>query len=429
MPRLLVSVVIILWSIGGFAAISLDRIVAVVNEEIVLESELEQMVYTVGDQLEAKGIPLPPDDILKQRVLERLVMQHLQLQLAERTGIRVGDETLNQALHRIAENNELTLSQFRDVLEQDGYDFPAFRENIREELIISQLHRREIDDRVTVSEAEVDNFLTTQKKQGNQDVEYHLAHILVTVPEAASPEQVQAAKARAEQILYQLRQGADFQKVAIGYSDGQQALEGGDLGWRKMGQLPTLFVDIVPKLQVGEISELIRSPSGFHIVKLQDRRGEEQQVVTQTHARHILIRADELTSEQAVQLRLSQLRQRVLQGDDFSELAQAHSDDKASALKGGDLGWISPGQMILRFEEAMSSLGPGEISEPFKTQFGWHVVQVLERRKQNMTEEFNRNRARMEIRQRKIEEELGNWLRQLRDEAYVEYRLETVEGL
>jgi peptidyl-prolyl cis-trans isomerase SurA len=196
-----------------------------------------------------------------------------------------------------------------------------------------------------------------------------------------------------------------------------------------MGQLPTLFVDIVPKLQVGEISELIRSPSGFHIVKLQDRRGEEQQVVTQTHARHILIRADELTSEQAVQLRLSQLRQRVLQGDDFSELAQAHSDDKASALKGGDLGWISPGQMILRFEEAMSSLGPGEISEPFKTQFGWHVVQVLERRKQNMTEEFNRNRARMEIRQRKIEEELGNWLRQLRDEAYVEYRLETVEGL
>jgi peptidyl-prolyl cis-trans isomerase SurA len=429
MRRLLISIFTIFWFINSFAATTLDRIVAVVNEEIVLESELEQMVHTVEDQLGARGASLPSSDMLEQQVLERLVIQHLQLQLADRTGIRIGDETLNQALHRIAENNKLTLSQFRDVLEQDGYDFPAFRESIRKELIISQLHKRDIDDHVTVSEAEVDNFLATQKKQGNQDVQYHLAHILVTVPEAASPEQVQIAKARAEQILHQLQQGADFQKVAIAYSDGQQALEGGDLGWRKMGQLPTLFVDVVPKLQVGETSPLIRSPSGFHIVRLQDRRGEEERVVTQTHARHILIQADELTSEQDIHLRLSQLRQRVLQGDDFSELARAHSDDKGSALKGGDLGWISPGQMIPRFEEVMSSLESGEISKPFKTQFGWHMIQVLDRRQQNMTEEFNRNKARMEIRQRKIEEELESWLRQLRDEAYVEYRLDTPEGL
>lgn len=425
MRRLLVAVLAVFWSMGSFGATILDRIVAVVNEEVVLESELEQMVHTVQEQLVAKGTPLPPDYMLEQQVLERLVMQQLQLQLAARTGIRVGDETLNQALRRIAEDNGLTLSQFRDVLEQDGYNFPSFRENIRRELIISQLHKREINDRVTVSEAEIDNFLTTQRKRGNQDVQYQLGHVLIAVPEAASPEQLQAARAKGEQLLRQLREGMDFQKAALAYSDGQQALEGGNLGWRKMGQLPTLFVDVVPKLQVGEISELIRSPSGFHIVKLLDRRGEEQQVVTQTHARHILLRTDELTSNRDARLRLGQLRQRALQGDDFSELAQAHSDDKASALKGGDLGWISPGQMIPRFEEVMRSLDPGEISEPFQTQFGWHVVQVLDRRQQNMTEEFNRNRARMEIRQRKIEEELENWLRQLRDEAYVEYRLDS----
>lgn len=428
MQRLLISIFTICWFMNSFAATSLDRIVAVVNEEIILESELAQMIHTVEAQLGARGAPLPPDDMLEKQVLERLIMQHLQLQLADRTGIRVGDETLNQALQHIAENNKLTLSQFRDVLEKDGFDFPAFRESIRKEIIVSQLHKREIDDHVTVSESEIDNFLTTQKKQGNQDVQYHLAHILVAIPEAASPEEIQAAKARAEQILHQLQQEADFQKVAIAYSDGQQALEGGDLGWRKMGQLPTLFVDVVPKLQVGEVSPLIRSPSGFHIVKLVDRRGEQEQVITQTHARHILIRADELTSDQDIQLRLSQLRQRVLQGEDFSKLARAHSDDKASAIKGGDLGWVSPGQMIPRFEEVMLSLDPAEISKPFKTQFGWHVIQVLERRKQNMTEEFNRNKAQMEIRQRKIEEDLENWLRQLRDEAYVEYRLDMPEG-
>ncbi|MGR6036412.1 MAG: peptidylprolyl isomerase [Candidatus Nitrosoglobus sp.] len=428
MQRLLISIFTICWFMNSFAATSLDRIVAVVNEEIILESELAQMIHTVEAQLGAREAPLPPDDMLEKQVLERLIMQHLQLQLADRTGIRVGDETLNQALQHIAENNKLTLSQFRDVLEKDGFDFPAFRESIRKEIIVSQLHKREIDDHVTVSEAEIDNFLTTQKKQGNQDVQYHLAHILVAIPEAASPEEIQAAKARAEQILHQLQQEADFQKVAIAYSDGQQALEGGDLGWRKMGQLPTLFVDVVPKLQVGEVSPLIRSPSGFHIVKLVDRRGEEEQVITQTHARHILIRADELTSDQDIQLRLSQLRQRVLQGEDFSKLARAHSDDKASAIKGGDLGWVSPGQMIPRFEEVMLSLDPAEISKPFKTQFGWHVIQVLERRKQNMTEEFNRSKAQMEIRQRKIEEDLENWLRQLRDEAYVEYRLDMPEG-
>ncbi len=423
MGRLIISLFAIGWISHSYAATILDRIVAVVNDEVVLESELEHRARTIEEQLTAKGTPLPPDYVLEQQVLERLIIERLQLQLAARTGIRVGDEALNQTLERIAANNNLTLSEFRNVLERDGYHFPAFRENIRSELIISQLQKREIADHVKVSEAEIDNFLTTQKSQGNQKIEYHLAHILIAVPRAATPEQVQAAKAKAKALLHRLQGETDFQKAALAYSDGQQALEGGDLGWRKVSQLPTLFVDVVPELAVGEVSNLLRSSSGFHIIKLLERRGGEQQVITQTHARHILIRTDDLTSDQDAELQLNQLRQRIMQGDKFTELAQSHSDDKISALKGGDLGWVNPGQMIPLFEEVMNSLERGEISRPFKSPFGWHIVQVLGRRQQNMTEESNRNRARMAILQRKIEEERESWLRQLRDEAYVDYRL------
>lgn len=425
MGRLILSLFAVGWISHGFAATVLDRIVAVVNDEVVLESELDYRVRAIEDQLAAKGTPLPPDYVLEQQVLERLIIERLQLQLAARTGIRVGDEALNQTLERIAANNGLTLSEFHDALERDGYDFPSFRENIRNELIISQLQKREIADHVKASEAEIDNFLTTQKNQGNPRVECHLAHILITVPRAATPEQVQTAKAKAKALLNRVQGKVDFQKAALAYSDGQQALEGGDLGWRKLSQLPTLFVDVVPKLHVGEVSGLLRSPSGFHIVKLLDRRGggQQQQVVTQTHARHILIRTDDLTSDQDAKQQLSQLRQQIMQGDQFTELARSHSDDKLSALKGGDLGWISPGQMIPLFEEVMNSLEPGEISQPFESHFGWHIVQVLERRQQNMTEEFKRNKARMAIRQRKIEQERESWLRQLRAEAYIDYRL------
>ncbi|BAW80738.1 peptidyl-prolyl cis-trans isomerase [Candidatus Nitrosoglobus terrae] len=428
MQKLLIGIFTLFGFTHSFATPHLDRIVAVANDEIVLESELDQMIRTVEAQLESRGAPLPPSHVLEKQVLDRLIIQSLQLQLADRIGIRVGDDTLNQALQSIAEKNKLTLSQFRDVLEKDGFSYADVRENIRKEIVISQLHKREIDDHITISEAEIDNFLATQKKQGNPDVEYYLAHILIAVPEAASSEDIQAAKVKAEKILRQLQQEGDFQRAAIAYSDGQQALEGGDLGWRKMGQIPTLFVNVVPDLQIGGISSLIRSPSGFHIVKLIDRRGEEEQIITQTHARHILIRADELTGDEDIQIRLNQLRQRALQGESFEKLAKAHSDDKASAIKGGDLGWVSPGQMVPFFEEVMLSLNPGEISKPFRTQFGWHIVQVVDRRKQNMTEEYNRSKAQMAIRQRKIEEDLENWLRQLRDEAYVEYRLEMPEG-
>ncbi|CAH9018705.1 Chaperone SurA [Candidatus Nitrosacidococcus sp. I8] len=420
------------WIIHSYGAgnLFLDRIVAVVNDEAILESELEQTSQNIEAQLEAKGGPMPPTDILEKQVLERLVMQHLQLQLAERVGIRVSDDMLNEALKNIAQHNNLTLSEFRDKLKESSIPFSAFRENVREEITISQLHKREIEDRITISDAELDNFIATQKKQGNQDAQYHIAHILVAIPEASSPEEIQKAKKQAQQIIEKLRSGADFQKVAMSYSDGHQALEGGDLGWRKLSQLPTLFVDEIPKLKVGELSNPIRSPSGFHIVKLLEVKGDDvgEKLVPQVHARHILIRTDELKGDEEIELRLSELRQRALLGEKFTELARAHSEDKGSAIKGGDLGWVSPGEMVPQFEQVIYSLNPDEISEPFKTQFGWHIAQVVAKREKNMTDSYSRNKAKQELHARKAEENLEDWMRQLRDEAYVEYRLDSFNG-
>lgn len=425
MGRLIVTLFVIGWMSQSPAATVLDRIVAVVNDEVVLASVLEQRVQSVKDRLIAKGTPIPPPHTLKRQVLERIVLERIQLQLAARTGIRVGEEALTQTLERIAAKNGLTLREFRKALERDGYDFASFREKIRNELIISRLQKREIADHVEVSEAEIDHFLATHDSRRHSEIAYHLGHILIAVPLAASPQQIQEAKAQAKSILHRLREGANFQKMAIAYSDGRQALQGGDLGWRKANRLPTFFVDVVPKLQVGEISDLLRSPSGFHIVKLLDRRGvePEQKIVTQTHVRQILIRTNKLTSDREAKQQLKQLRQRIMAGDQFAKLARSYSDDRKSALKGGDLGWVNPGQMVPRFEEAIHSLEVGEISRPFESRFGWHIVQLLGRRQQNMTEEFKRKRARMAIRRRKIKAKRERWLRKLRDQAYVDYRL------
>jgi peptidyl-prolyl cis-trans isomerase SurA len=281
-----------------------------------------------------------------------------------------------------------------------------------------------VADQVSVTPQEVDDFLASQKNLGNLNEEYHLSHILITVPEAASPKQVQAARTKAEQVLAKLHTGADFREMAVSYSDGQQALEGGDLGWRKAGQLPTLFSDIVTRMHEGEISDLIRSPSGFHILKLTGRRGEKKHIVRQTHARHILIRTNEVTSDYDARTRLERLRQRLLAGEDFAALAKANSDDRGSASRGGDLGWTNPGDFVPAFAKVMNELAPGAISEPFKSQFGWHIVQVLGRRDYDNTEQYQRARAREALRARKIDERLQQWVRRIRDEAYVEYRLE-----
>ena len=400
---------------------TLNRVVAVVNDDVILESELSSRETMIVDQLRQQQAQLPSRPSLRKQVLDRLVLENLQLQLAERSGIRVDDETLNSNLRNLAKQNGMTLTEFREVLEKDGFDYAAFREEFRDQIIMNRVRQEMVDKRVQVTEQEVDQLLASAASFNDQDREYRLAHILVSVPEAASPEQVQAARKRAEDILSRLSAGADFEQIAIAESDGQQALSGGDLGWRKTGQLPSFFTNVVGQLERGQVSELIRSPSGFHIVKIMDIRGEERHLIKQTHARHILLRTDALVSEAEADNRLRQLRERIEQGEDFATLARSHSQDPGSASEGGDLGWVTPGEMVPEFEQVMDQLGNGQISEPVQSRFGWHLIQVLARREHDDTAEFRRNRARESIRQRKTDEELEIWLRRLRDESYVEY--------
>lgn len=403
-------------------AAPLDRILAVVNDEVILESELMDMEQTVRQQLRERQAAIPPGEILRKQVLERLIMQRLQLQRADQVGIRVGDDALNAALRQIASNNNMNLRQFRDVLEEDGYDFSRFRESIREEMIISRLRKSQVEDRIVVSDREVDNFLATQDVQANNEVQYQLQHILVSVPDAASPEEVQEAQKKMQKIQTLLNDGGDFAQIAAGYSDGQNALDGGELGWRKQGELPSLFADVVPGLAVGEVSQPLRSGSGFHLVRLQDKKSAEVHLVKQTLASHILLKSNELVSDEEAQKRLEQIRQRIINGEDFAELARSHSEDTGSAIEGGSLGWVSPGVMVPEFQEKMDSLAIGEVSDVFKSRFGWHLIKVFDRREENMADEYKRTKAREQIRQRKIDEELESWLRAMRDEAYVEYR-------
>lgn len=405
------------------AAEQLDRIVAVVNDDVVLASELAAEVRQVTNQARARGASLPPPAILERQVLERLIMVRLQLSLAQRAGIHVDETTLNAAVRRIADQNNLSLSQFRDALEADGVNFADFREAVREEITIMRLRQRQIESQIHVSAQEIDEMLATA---GGADApEYLVGHILIPVPEGATAEQIQSARARAEAVLAELRAGADFAVAAATHSAGQTALQGGSLGWRTEAELPTLFAGIVPSMAVGQISEVIDSPSGFHIIQLQERRRGEPQMVTQTRARHILIRSDALISEEEARLRAETLRQRIAAGADFAELARAHSADRGSAARGGDLAWFNPGTMVPEFERAMNQLAIGEISEPVRTAYGWHIIEVLDRRQRDVGEETLRINAAERIRARKVEEATESWLRRLRDEAYVEVRLES----
>ena len=405
------------------AAVELDRIVAVVNDDVVMRSELDEKVRTVTAQLREQGTPLPPQGVLERQVLDRLILTKLQIQEALRTGIRVDDETLNRTINNIAAHNKLSLAEFRKILESDNYSYEKFREDIRDEILISRLVQRQVNNRVNVSDSEVNNFLATMEQQGALDKEYKISHILITIPQQASPEDIEKAREKAEMVLKELKTGKDFAQMAATYSDGQQALDGGDLGWRKAGQVPTLFADFIAIMKVGDISDIITSPSGFHIIRLDDVRTGKKVIITQAHVRHILIKPNEVEKVQDVVRRLKQLKIRIENGEDFGELARAHSQDTVSAANGGDLGWVSPGDVVPEFEEVMKSLKVGEVSEPFETQYGWHIVQVLERRKHDNTEDAIRTQAREAIRTRKLAEAKDNWLRQMRDEAYVEYRL------
>lgn len=401
----------------------IDQIAAVVNDEVITRQELERRYQEITRQMRGQNIQLPPRKLLEQQLMERMITELALLQFAKNSGLRVDPVQVERAVQRIAEQNKLTIDQLRTALEQDGVNFDRFRENIRNEILLARTRERQVDNKLTVSDAEIEGYLQTQSAQG-RDEEFNLSHILITVPENASPEQIQARKARAEDILNQLGKGGDFAQLSASYSDAPNALQGGGLGWKASGQIPALYVESLRSLKPGETAPLLKSANGFHIVKLNEKRGKDvTTVITQTRVRHILIKPSELTSESDARNRLQQIRERIEQGGaKFEDLARQYSEDPGSGAKGGELNWVSPGDLVPEFQRAMDALQPGELSQPVQSPFGWHLIQVLERRQQDVTEERQRLQARQNIRDRKSEEAFQEWVRQVRDQAYVELR-------
>lgn len=413
-----------LFQSNAFSYVPLDRIIAVVNEDVIMQSELEAKIRTVREQIKQQGAQVPPTSVLEHQVLERLVQNRVQLQLAARSGIRVDDEFLNRTISNIAANNNVSLTQFKEILEQDGYSYETFRENMRTEITLTQLRKRHVENRIVITEKEIDNFLANQEIQGSFNTEIRLSHILLSLPDSATDTEIEQVKQIAAQVRGDLLAGADFAETASTVSDSGTAKSGGDLGWRKSNDIPSLFAEYIPEMKKGDISELIQNPSGFHIIKITDMKSDTENIVEQTLARHILIKPDQLVSSSQAKAKLEQLLLRIKNGDDFAMLAKGNSQDTMSAIEGGALGWRSPGELVPEFQRAMDALEINEISKPFQSNFGWHIVQVLERRDFDNTESVKRGKARQAIRERKLEEAMQNWTRRLLDEAYVEYRLD-----
>ena len=403
-----------------------DRIVAVVNKDVITGTELAEAVEAAQRQLRRQGTPLPERAQLERQLLERLILDKAQLQLARDTGVRVDDLQVDRAVQRIAQNNNMNLADFRQALERDGVPYGAWREELREQILLTRLREREVDDRIQVSDTEIELFLADVKGRPDARAEYQVSHILVRVPEQANPERIEAARTRAQKALDEARAGADFAGLAASYSDAPDALQGGALGWRNHDRLPELFADALAGLQPGAVSDILRSPAGFHLLKLNARRGAAADggAVAQTRLRHILIRASEAMSEGEALRRLGDLRSRIVNGAaDFGEMARAHSGD-ATAARGGELDWVYPGDTVPDFERAYRELKIGEVSQPVRTPFGYHLIQVLERRSADLSPERRRLQARQVLRERKSDEAYQEWLRQLRDTIYVELRLE-----
>ncbi len=397
-----------------------DSIAAIVDDSIILHSEINSRVKTVKNQ--SRGMQLPPDSVLKTQVLDRLITESIQLQIAERAGMRVSDQELNQTIESIARQNKMSLPQFKKALEKDGIPFLDAREQIRRERLITEVQRYRVGNTIQISEQDVDAFLNSIRGKAATAEEYRLLHILVQVPGQASSADVKKAKAKAQSIVKELRAGADFRQTAVAKSDGRNALKGGDLGWRKEGELPTLFAEVVPTLPLGGISSPIKSASGFHIIKIDEKRGGTTKLVKQTRVRHILLQANEIRDEIATQKLINELYQRLKKGEDFAKLAKEFSDDPGSKVAGGDLNWVSQGDMVPAFDEVMLASKKDVISKPFKSRFGWHVLQVTGHREKDMGNEIQRSQARQLLYSRRFEEELPIWLRQVRAEAYVEIK-------
>lgn len=403
----------------------LDRIVAVVNDGVVLASELEEQTEEIIARLRQQNTELPPRSILRRQILERLIMEEIQMQRAARLGIQVSDEMLNGALADVAERNNISFADLPRELEAQGIDYRSYREEIRKQLTLQLLRQRDVFSRINISPRELEQAMARQQNAPDANSEYNVSHILISVPVTASPEQIEAREKRAMQVYERAKAGEDFAQLAVAYSESSTNIEGGSLGWRKGSQLPSILVDLVGHMRPGDVSEPIRTPSGFHIFRLNEVRGGLQQtVVSQVHARHILLRTNELEDDQTVQQKLEDIRKRVLEGgEDFGAIAAVTSQDPGSAPQGGDLGWAGPGTFVPEFERQLDALSPNEISPPFKTQFGWHIVQLLGRRVHDITQDKLRQQVFAQLRESKAEEETELWLRRLRDEAFVEYRM------
>ena len=402
----------------------IDGVAAIVNDGVVLKSELDEQVQLISSRLRQQGLELPPENVLRQQVLERLVTQEVQMQRANRAGLRITDEMVNGALQDVARRNGIALSQLPQALASQGIDYASYRDNLRKEITLSMLRQRDVVSRIIISPRELDQYLERQKNAPSEAISYNISHILIAVPQSATPEQLAAAEERAEDVHRRAVAGEEFAKLAVAYSNSQTALEGGALGWRKGTELPTVLADAVVKLKAGEVSDIIRTPSGYHLVRVNEVRNDDgPSMVQQVHARHILIKTNELQDDATVEQRLSAARDRILKGEDFAGLASTLSEDPGSAAEGGDLGWTNPGTFVPEFEAQLASLKEGEISQPFHTQFGWHIVQLLGRREIDNSAEIKRQRAYAALRESKAEEETELWLRRLRDEAFVEIKM------
>ncbi|MFC6634433.1 peptidylprolyl isomerase [Microbulbifer taiwanensis] len=402
---------------------TLDRVVAVVDDDVVMASELQQRMSTIMNQIQAQQVQAPPADILQRQVLEQLIIERLQLQMASRAGVTVSEAELDQAIARVQQNAGVSPEQFRQRLAADGLSMKTFRQQIRQELLIRRVEQGSVNRRIQITDQDIDNFLRSKEGEFWKSPQYELGHILIPVSSSAPSDEVTKAREKAEQLAGQSRGGVDFRRLAIANSAGQNALAGGDLGWRKTVELPTLFADALDGLTVGDVTDPFRSDAGFHLLKIHAQRGSTEQVVEQTKVRHILVKPSAILSDDDAYNKLVELRQQILDGADFGELARENSEDIGTMLSGGDLGWSMPGQFVPEFTQAMDNTPVGEVTMPFRSQFGWHILQVEGRRKQDMTDQYIRNQAANLLRNRRYEEELQNWRREIRDQAYVEIKL------
>lgn len=399
----------------------IEGIAAVVNDGVVLNSELAKSMNNVVRDFRKQGKKLPPGDALRRQVLDKLILNEVQMQMARETGVVVTDDTVTRSLTKIASRNRMTLSQLRDYLAREGQSFAAFRHDIHQQLVLRKLRQRQVNNRITITDEELEQYLAKAENQ-DRSSEFLVSHILVAIPAAASPERLAKATKQANDLVARARNGENFAELAAVHSNAPDALKGGDLGWRKMERIPSIFTNRVSRMNKGEVSDAFRSPSGLHIIKMMDLRNADQYIVTQTKARHILVKTNEVVSDLDAKTKLERIRDRIVNGEDFAALATGNSDDTASAIAGGDLGWVNPGQMVPEFQTVMDGLSDGQVSPPFHSPFGWHIVQVLSRRQEDKSDTVRRNQAREALIKRRVEEETELWLRRIRDEAFIEIK-------